>query len=98
MDFDGETTLICEYRKRTTMADLMPMSLIILRGGHRITLFESFEKVGKGQVTITDEGVRLTVMIEGDVDVKINNVDCQGFGELGPDDTLSIGAAVFSFV
>lgn len=97
IDFDGDAILLFEFRKRTTMGDSMPMSLIVLRNDCRITLFEEFDNVGKGQVIVSYNGGKYTVMIEGKVAVKINDVICQGYGEIPSGGTMVIGGAEFSF-
>lgn len=97
ISFCNDVTIICDNRKRATMADKKPMSLSIVRDGCRMLLIDSFDNVGKGQIKITDGDDGFLVTVEGDVDVRIDGVCCCDCAVLSSTGELAIGSASFLF-
>lgn len=92
-----ELTINTDYRRRTSMADKLPMTVVVLVDGTRSMVSDSFENVGRGSVRIQFDGKQFSMDNENKVKVFVNNRISSSLETFGDKDSVSIGSLSISF-
>lgn len=91
-DIEKNVTIVAEYRKRVTMADIEPMTISIILDDDKITIFEKAENVGAGEIKLTqnDKGIRISKT--GKLIVLVNGKSLTQSIDISNDDVIQFGS------
>lgn len=68
----NKCTIITDYKKRTTLADKFPMTMLI-SSGNDSQIIDNIRNVGKGSITLTYDITKINVNVDGKIEVNFKD-------------------------